>query len=232
MLYIYYGNNQDEVRKRALARVALMTQGAREPVRITGDEYQEGVLTELAGGASLFGGTEVILLDTPSEREDFHTAVFENLELLKQSSHTFVLIEHSLTAGEKKDGMKYGEECVEIKEEKEKLNIFALSDALSERNKKELWLILIELVREGVPYEEIIGILFWQLKVLRLAERTESAEDAGQKPFVYGKAKRALIKFKKGELEELSTALLTLYHDGHLGKRDLGLALEKWVLTL
>ena len=232
MLYVYYGNNNNEVRKQALACVSRTAKDEKKPIRITADEYREGVLTELAEGASLFGGTETILIDTPSEEEDFQSAVFENLELFKNSQHTFVLIETTLTAGQKKECERCAEECVLISTEKGKPNVFALSDALCERNKKELWLVLMGLVREGVPYEEIVGILFWQLKILRLVERTQSAEEAGQKPFVYGKAKRALMKFKKGELEVLSTSLLTLYHDGHLGKCDLGLSLEKWALTL
>jgi hypothetical protein len=68
--------------------------------------------------------------------------------------------------------------------------------------------------------------------MLRLAERTKSAEEAGQKPFVYSKAKRALSAFKEGELDSISRDLLSIYHDGHLGKRDIDLALERWVLTL
>ena len=62
--------------------------------------------------------------------------------------------------------------------------------------------------------------------------QTKSAEEAGQKPFVYQKAKRALSKFKSGELEKLSRELLVLYHEGHMGKGDINLTLEKWVLNV
>jgi hypothetical protein len=52
------------------------------------------------------------------------------------------------------------------------------------------------------------------------------------KDFPYNKAKRSLRNFKEGELEKLSQTLLAVYHDGHGGKRDIDLALEKWTLTI
>jgi hypothetical protein len=82
----------------------------------------------------------------------------------------------------------------------------------------------------GLSAEEIIGTLWWQLKTLRLAMLTKSAEEAGVKDFPYNKAKRALKNFKDGEIETLSLRLLNLYHDGHAGKCDIDLALEEWVL--
>jgi hypothetical protein len=73
--------------------------------------------------------------------------------------------------------------------------------------------------------------LWWQLKTLRLAELTQSADEAGVKSFPYDKAKRSLSKFAPGEVVALSESLLRLYHDARAGKRDLILALERWVLT-
>ena len=80
--------------------------------------------------------------------------------------------------------------------------------------------------------EEIIGMLWWQLKALRLAKITRTAEEAGMKEYPYKKAKQSLGLFKDGEVEQLSHSLLELYHDAHQGKRDMDLALEEWVLRV
>lgn len=232
MLDIYFGNNTDEVRQKALARAHEILMGGREALRITTDTYEEGLLTELAQSTPLFGGTEVVLLDTLSENALFYEALLANLAILKESPHHFIVIETACKAEDKKTFSKIANQCCECKVEEEKLKIFALSDALAARDKKTLWVHLATLLQEGVPIEEIVGILFWQLKTIRLAEKTASAEEAGLKPFVYQKAKRALAKFKKGEVEELSDKLVTLYHNGHKGKGDMGIALEQWVLRL
>ncbi len=232
MLDIYFGKNTDEVRQKALARAHETLGSDRAPLRITADTYEDGMLSELAQSTPLFGGTEVILLDTPSEDATFYDAFLAHLAALKESSHHFIVIETARPAEDKKIFSKIADVCCECKAEEEKLNVFALSDALAARDKRVLWVHLITNIREGVPVEEIVGILFWQLKTMLLAGKTAGAEEAGLKPFVYQKAKRALTKFKAGEVEELTKNLVTLYHDGHLGKRDIATALEQWVLKL
>jgi hypothetical protein len=92
--------------------------------------------------------------------------------------------------------------------------------------------LLQEARQSGLREEEIIGMLWWQLKSLRLALVTNSADEAGMKEFPYTKAKRALSTFAPGEVVLLSQSLLELYHAGHSGQSDMDVALEEWVLTL
>ena len=114
----------------------------------------------------------------------------------------------------------------------ERFNAFGMADSLSRKDKKTLWLQLQDAKQANLSAEEIIGTLWWQLKSMRLAKNTNSAAEAGMKDFPYNKAKRALSAFKDGELESLSRGLLTVYHEGHLGKVDIDIALERWMLTL
>ncbi len=151
------------------------------------------------------------------------------------SSHEsiFVIIEGVLLAPEKKKFARLTEHLDETKgETAQRFNTFALSDALLARNKKQLWMGLCEATESGVSAEEIIGILWWQLKTLRLVARSKTAEEAGMKDFTFNKAKRALMSFKQGEIERLSQSLLEVYHQGHAGEHDIDLALEKWTLSL
>lgn len=222
-----------KVRQVAFALVGKEEAGGVTVTLVDSESFAPGFLNDAVGASSLFGETELYVLDTPSGKKDFEEEVKSNLEALGESSNTFVVIEEALLAAPKKQYQKYAESLEEFKgEAKERLNVFSMADALSRKDKKTLWLLLQEAKAAGLSEEEIIGTLWWQLKTLRLAAITNSASEAGMKDFPYQKAKRSLSKFKVGELETMSRNLLFVYHDGHAGVRDLDLALEEWVLTL
>lgn len=233
MLYVFFGKDEVKVRERALAHIKKMAGPDAKATKVTAEEYAEGLLSDLAQGTSLFGGEEVILLDTPSSDDLFAEAVERDIEILKDSTNHFVIIERNLLVAPKKLYGKYAEVMEEIASVmEERPNNFALTDAFLDRDKKRLWLLLSEARARSESNEALVGLLFWQIKILRLVDRTSGPEEAGQKPFVYQKAKRALAKFKKGEIDRFSRELLELYHEGHQGKVDMGLALERWVLSI
>jgi len=233
MLYSYFGT--DVVGARSKAHEFLDRHSAQGAVieRITPEGYAEESLRDALGSASLFGGEQIFVIDTPSAEKEMFDFVFDNLDIFAESPNTFVLIEEKLLAPQKKKLEKYAEECVEVTATaKQAFNPFALSDAFLRRDKKSLWLLLQDAKENGMPSEQTAGLLFAQIRSLRLAERASSAEEAGLKPFVWSKAKSGLSKFKVGELDSLSSGLVTIYHDGHSGKQDFELALERWVLEL
>lgn len=233
MLYIFYGNGAVAVRQKAFEFLGEQEAKGMKLERIDADAYVPGICADIAQSASLFGEKTVYLLDTPSTDAAFYEEVTGMLEAFKESANVFVVIEASLLAAPKKVFAKYADSIEEIETQKEeRFNAFAMADSLSKKDKKTLWLQLQDAKGAGLSAEELIGTLWWQLKTLRLAKLTKSAEEASMKDFPYNKAKRSLGNFKEGELESLSESLLTLYHDGHLGKVDIDLALEKWTLTI
>ena len=233
MLYVFFGTDTIATREQARARVSALVPTETQAFRISASEYYRGVFTERASSVSLFGTDTVTVLDMLSDDADVFNSLVDDLPLLAETEHAFVVIERPLLAAEKKVFQKHATEYVEsTAEKKERFNTFALTDALLDRDKKSLWLLLTNAFAAGVSHEEVAGLLFWQVKTLRLVARTQSAEEAGLKPFVYSKAKRALSKFKSEELDQLSRELLALYHEGHLGTRDMGLALEQWALSV
>lgn len=232
MLYVYFGTDTQKTRENAHMRIRTLADG-QETSSIRATDYRPGIFAEHAGSVSLFGGASVTFIDTLSESEEAFEALMNDVPLLQESPRIFVVAENALNAGEKKLFQKHAAECEEyVAEKKEKFNTFALTDAFLAKDKKSLWLLLNDALRAGISHEAIIGLLFWQVNTARLVARTRSAEEAGLKPFVYSKTKRALAKFTQDELDGYSRALLSLYHEGHLGKRDIGLALEAWVLAL
>ncbi len=233
MLYVYYGSDISLVREKAFSFLHTLMKEDTSVTYITPDIYEEGMIIDSAEAVSLFGGEHVFVIDTPSEKPEVFSSVLEKLALMRDSVNHFILIEGALLAAPKKK-LEVGASSIEefVKEKTTKFNAFSLTDAFTRRDKKSLWLLLTEAWSEGLSNEEIVGILFWQVKILRLVERTKSADEAGQKPFVYQKAKQALRNFKQGELDRLSQELVTIYHEGHGGKRDMTTALEGWVLSL
>lgn len=233
MLFVFFGNDTIGVRQTSHQFVDEKNENGFRTETIDSDSYAPGILRDAAGGASLFGGETLYVIDTPSADPVFYEDVTEHLDMLEDSSNIFIVIEGALLAPEKKKFAKYAETIEEVKGEKaERFNTFALADALLKKDKKTLWLLLNNAIREKISPEEIIGVLWWQLKTLRLAALTKSASEAGMKDFPYNKAKRALVQFSLTDAEKHSRELLTIYHEGHAGKVDLDLALEAWALRL
>lgn len=194
--------------------------------------FTSGQIADALGAQSLFGGAEWFVLDTPSANPEFLEETYHSLKELSESPNTFVIMEGSLLAPAKKAYAKYAQSSEEFTATKpERFNTFAMADALASKDRRQLWVLLQAAKADGQSAEEIIGILWWQLKALRLAAITSSASEAGMKDFPYNKAKRSLSKFAPEDVTRLSQSLLELYHDGHGGVRDIDLALETWVLS-
>ena len=120
----------------------------------------------------------------------------------------------------------------------EKIDFFEFTDALGARDKKGLWQLYQDALKEEVPSEEVHGILFWQIKALLSALKCRDAGEAGLNPFVYNKAKTYAKNYGKNveeadkKLKEMSTKLFEMYHEAHRGKTDFAIALEKFILEI
>lgn len=233
MYHVFYGSARSQVRDAANRYLEDNMPSGAQLVTVDTYNYQPGQLSDALGSSSLFGEQQWFVLDTPSDAPEFYEEVTGALDALAESANSFLVLEGPLLAADKKRYAKHAEATEEFLAEKaERFNTFALADALAERDKRRLWVLLQEARLNGQRPEELIGILWWQVKAMRLAAQTPSPEAAGMKPFPYNKAKRALGKFPSKQLEGTAQSLLTLYHAGHAGERDLDLALEQWVLTL
>jgi len=232
MLSLYFGNDVVAARGAALKAVdEIVSESGARLNKIESGSFARGLLSDMLGATSLFGGTELYLIDTPSEDVEFYNEIISVLSEMSASANHFLVIENSLLAAEKKKFEKWATVMEEFKKTAETpFNVWAMADALAQRDKKSLWVLLQDAKRAGLVAEEIIGTIWWQLKNLRLAMMAKSAVEAGMKDFPFNKAKRALSNFKPGEIEILSRDLLEVYHNGHGGVRDIDEGLEEWVL--
>jgi DNA polymerase III delta subunit len=233
MYTVFFGTDRTRVRDHATLYIENNFPPDGTLTTFDGQSFVPGQIADALGATSLFGGAEWFVLDTPAANPDFAEEVKAALKDMSESANTFIVLEEALLAPAKK---AYGKCAANIEEfaapKNERFNTFALAEALAQKNKRQLWVLLQESRKAGLREEEIVGMLWWQLKSLRLAALTQSAQEAGMKDFPYNKSKRALPAFAPGEVVTLSQSLLELYHAGHSGQRDMDIALEQWVLAL
>lgn len=238
MIYFFYGSDKDAAREKALALAdsLLKKKPEAQVFRLEPDRWQTSDLDELIGGQGLFNKSFIVLSVSLFENEEAKETFLSRLADVASSPNIFIVIEGDT---DKKTVLALTDEAekaqvFEKKEvpKKESFNIFALTDAFGRRDKKSLWLLFRQAVAGGSAPEEIHGVLFWQLKSMLLASQSESAEQAGLKPFVFTKGKSFAKNYSQEELAALSRSFVALYHDAHRGRFELETALERLVLSL
>lgn len=232
MLAVFFGTDRTAARTAANEYFGSVVANATI-MSIDDAAYVPHVVANAVGAQSLFGGVEGYLFDTPSLNSEFETEVTSQLAELAASTNIFVVLEGPLLAAAKK---RYARHAVQLEEftatKSDRFDTFAIADALAKKDKKTVWVILQEAKLAGLRPEEIVGMLWWQLKALRSAAISDSPAEAGLKEYPYKKAKQALRNFQPGEINRLAQSLLVLYHESHQGLTDMELRLEAWVLSI
>ena len=80
--------------------------------------------------------------------------------------------------------------------------------------------------------EEILNILFWQVKSMLLAHYSKTAQESGLNPFVFRKAFQFQKNYSELELRGLSKKIIILHHNVRRGIGDLTTSLEYFALSL
>jgi hypothetical protein len=172
-------------------------------------------IDELLGIAStqaMFGGPQTYLL-VGAINSDRQEEFLDIAKELAHSPHTFVFEEEKLLKGPTVALEQAGAE-IEIKKSlvaaARGFDPFGLTFAFAARDRKKLWLGLMQAFRAGEKAEAVAGLLNWKV-------RQELERATGQ---------------KREELINLSRQLVYMYHDSHRGMGDLELLLERFALRL
>ncbi len=232
MVKLYYGTDVIKVRQAAMREGELLREKGVAIERLEVTDVTPARLVDITSSVSLFGGETAYIFDTLSEDKEVEAVFLSQLPALATCGHTIIVIETSVLAPTKKQYEKNGAELNEFKkgESPKTYNPFQLGTALAAKDKKTMWMLLVESTRLHISPEETVGIIWWQLKTLRLASVGRSAEEVGLKPYPYDQAKRALRNFAPGELERLSESLLKVHYESRSGRTELAVGLERWVL--
>lgn len=239
MLYAFYGSDIQASREKAhklIDSLRLKKPDAAYEM-MSAENWNPSVIEGHLGGQGLFSSKYIIFLDRLSENAEAKEKLPEIVPALHESANIFILLEGKTNAELKKLLEKNAEKTV-VSEEKgadmakrTDFNIFALGDALGSRDPMKAWMIYRQAVDSGLEAENILGTLFWQAKSMVLSAQAKNAGEAGVNPFVFMKSKKYAGNYSRDELSELVTNIITLYHDGHRGLRDLELATERLLLN-
>ena len=185
-------------------------------------------IEEYISGQGLFSEKFLVFVSGLEENDELVSFIEKKWKECAESKTRFIFEALKLSKQSEKTLEEVGVLRV-FKNEEIRENFFPLADAFGARDKKRAWTLLKNALEKTAP-EEIHGILWWQAKGMLVARAAESASDTEMKPFVYQKMKRAAANFSEKELKEVAQALFKSYHNAHLGKGELGLLLEKFVL--
>jgi DNA polymerase III delta subunit len=238
MLYVMHGNEIEKARTKTRDLTDTLRKKRPDALfyRITSQKFEEQPLEFLVAGQGLFESKYIVFYDNLFESKEIKEKVVDALEEIAASENVFIFLEKEL---DKKTLAKFEKHATKIqnfeettKKAKISFNPFGISDALVSRDKKKLWTTLLEAKKQGSAAEEIHGIIWWQVKSLKLATESQTAEQAGLSPFVFSKAKAGAKNFDEKELATLAHELVTMYHDAHRGEVDLWNELEKFALKV
>lgn len=173
MLYIFHGTDIASSAKKAHSLIDSLR--AKRPdaafVSITASDWNRSIIEEHLGGQGLFSNKYIVFLNRVTENVDAKENLASVAEVMNQSTNVFIVLEAKLNAELKKAFEKYAEKIV-ISEPKEVksffakagFNVFALGDAVAQKNSLKAWVLYRQAVASGIESEAIIGTLFWKMK--------------------------------------------------------------------
>lgn len=252
MIIYYWG--KDYERSRRAARAELVTQRNMSPsspvFELVGDSVSLENLEEILYTRPLIGDKVIVFGDHLLINLMMANFVTENLSVFQSSENVFIFWEDE--AGEKLAtvAVKAGGLVREFKiaasvkprnDYAAAAPLFAVADALGDKDRKRAWLLYHEAHRVGLPTEEIFWKLVWKVKTLLLVETVPAGSVLPIKPYPLSQAKRQVKNYKsglvragtaEGELARLSSRLVHLYHDSRRGLIDFDFGLERLLLEL
>ncbi len=238
MIYFIYGNEYEKARLKARELTESLQKKRPDAVffRISSLDYAEHSLADLVAGQGLFESKYVVFFDNLFEAKEIKEEVIRNLKDIAGSENVFIFLEKELDKKTLDVVEKHAQKVQLIEQLKEKkkseYNPFALSDAFVARDKKRLWMLLIEAKGRGSVAEEVHGMLWWQVKSMALVAQARDAAEAGISPFVFTKTKSALKSYSESEIKGMLFRLASMYHDAHRGIIDFWNEMERWVLEI
>jgi hypothetical protein len=235
MLHAFLGTDTSAVLEAARASSAEhQTKHPQANVLTLESDQVAGELDALLDAQGLFARTNVVVLKWPFETAEGKQHVLDRLSALSESSNVFILASSKVDQKTHKKIEQFAADVQTfMKTEEQGYNgsLFVLGDQLAQRDKKTLWVSYQQALHTGSRAEEVHGILFWAVKSMLVASRSNSASEAGMKPFVYTKFNKGAGNYTTSELSVMSAELVSMYHEAHLGAYDLATKLEEWVLS-
>jgi DNA polymerase III delta subunit len=241
MIYLFYGENVDKARGkwRQVAESFATKYPDGNLFSFDAEHFAADQFEELIESKDLFGGKRLVVADRLLEDESALELVESKVEELVGSATVFAFLENKVDQKLIKKIEKAGGKAEEFAgvgsstSPRPEFNLFALCDALGNRDRKQLWILSQQALFAGVPAEEIFWKLVWQTKMILLVTKSQGKTLKTVKPFVAGKSARFARQYSLSELEKLSGDLVALWHDTKRENGpDFALGLERLILSI
>lgn len=220
MIYLFHGSDIEKTRTKAFEWVAKAR--AKEPnlayVRLAREELTNAALEDAASSGGLFVSRLLILIDDPFQEDDSQEVIEDHLDALASSDNAIIILAPKLAVAKAKKliakaKMTYTYDKPAALEAKRGFNS-NLVNALSARNRVNLWLEINRARYSGDAPEMLHGLLHWK------------ARDLMSKPGMPN------AKWKPQEARRLSLQLIELLQSSRRGGLDLSLSLERFALSV
>ena len=243
MFYFLHGEDKDKARKKAHELIDGLTKKRPNAsfFKVDSENFSLGKLEEMVGGQGLFENKQIVFFDNVLEDKEVKGGILDKIKEIAESPNAFVFLEgktDKATVGkmeksaEKVQEFGMGKNSTQDKKPPDKFNVFSLTDVFGKRDKKNLWTLYQEALSRDVAPEEVHGILFWKLKSMIVASKSENVQESGMNPYVFQKSKNFGRNFSGEEMKRISSQLVSVYHDSRRGIHDFGIALEKFILNI
>jgi DNA polymerase III delta subunit len=236
MLYLMYGSDRDKAREKKDELLSVL-RGKRPEAEVfflDTETFTVYKLESLYSSQGLFEQKHITVLDGLFGDKEAKQLILDALPRIADSSSVFLLLEGALDVKTAALIEKHAAKTYSFGEKKKaewgnSIN-FLITDAYGAKDRKNAWVLFRKAMYAGSSAEEIHGTLFWQVKTLLLVKKTKSAEEAGLKPFPYGKAVRFAKNFTEEELKEILSRLVDMYHGIRTEGGELETEVEKFLL--
>ncbi len=245
MLYLFHG--KDTIKSHAKLKTTVESFFKKNPhsniFRFTEDVFDKGSFLGHLGSQSLFSDKFLIICEDIFKNDEAKEVVLDRLDEIRSSPNIFIFVEDNIKKGDFIKLAKGAEKIftfdlpIGLEKEDRGFNIFSISDAFGEKDKKKIWVLYQKAIREDIAPEEVFWKFVWQVKNMLLAKIAEDKGDRAVEklkiaPFVLMKAKKYSKNFSEEELKKLYGDLVSLYHDSRRGVAEFDNALEGFILNL
>ena len=236
MLYIYAG--PDIERARAKLRATVGSLRAKYPqalfIRFTTEDIEKINFLELTESQALFKSNYVVVFD------NLLAELPETIDFIKEfkdSDNLFFILEDELDRKYQEKFTKIADKVTIFNKKQEPKkptspNLFRITDAILEKRFLDAWIELQKAENIGVSSEEIVGILFWLFKSVKVVFESQNPNGTGINPFVFNKIKKNITskKWQKNSVDKYLVELSQLTQQARLNNQNTDILLEKFIL--
>jgi len=238
MLYLIHGTDQTTSRKKlhTLVEGLLKKKPNASEFWFDGDFLADSEIDSLIQSSGLFENKYIVVFDKVLENKEHQDSLPKKFKEISNSENIFIFLEGELTkkilSRFEKWSAKIQKFDLGVEPKEEKFNMFALTDALGKRDRKNLWVLYRKALNSGALPQDVHGILLWQIKNLLMVKTTSNVRGLGLNPFVLRKALSFMKNYSEEELKKLSMSLIVMHHDTRRGIVELNNSLERFLLSV